>query len=76
MKNKIIPIVGDVMELNLGLSQEDMKLLINEVSVIFHTAANVRFIEPIKNSVLMNVRGTREVCYLALQMKRIEVLLK
>lgn len=40
---KVIPIVGDTTKLNLGLSDEDLKTLVREVSVIFHVAASVRY---------------------------------
>lgn len=57
---KLIPIAGDVSELKLGMSDEDQRRLQN-VSVIFHSAASVRFDDTLKDAVFMNTRGTREV---------------
>uniref|UniRef100_A0A1B0CI27 Fatty acyl-CoA reductase n=2 Tax=Lutzomyia longipalpis TaxID=7200 RepID=A0A1B0CI27_LUTLO len=57
---KIVPISGDCMELNLGMCEEDRKLMEN-VSVIFHGAASIRFDDPLKDAILLNTRGTREV---------------
>lgn len=40
-------------------------MLIDEVNIIFHMAAVVKFDAPLKSTVLSNVRGTREVLNLA-----------
>ncbi|XP_018562772.1 putative fatty acyl-CoA reductase CG5065 [Anoplophora glabripennis] len=71
---KIVPIVGDVTELDLGISPEDRSTLINEVSFVYHIAASVRFDDSLRDAVIMNARGTREVVLLAKQMRRLEVL--
>lgn len=66
---KLKCIYGDVTLLNLGLSDEDMRILIEEVNVIFHGAASVRFDDHLTDAILMNTRGAREVANLALAMK-------
>lgn len=60
--------------LGLGINTEDKQLLINEVSIIFHLAATVRFDDPLKDAILMNTRGTRELVDLANKMKNLEVI--
>lgn len=45
---KIIVLDGDVTEVNLGLNHEDAKILIDNVSVVFHVAATTRFNEELK----------------------------
>ncbi|XP_022171256.1 fatty acyl-CoA reductase 1-like [Myzus persicae] len=75
MEEKLFPVLGDMTELRLGLSDEDYGFLVENVSVVFHVAASVRFDEPIRDATIMNVRGTREVVQLAKQMKHLEVLL-
>lgn len=60
-------------ELNLGISPEDRKTLIEKVNIIFHGAASVRFDDPLKKALLLNTRGTRELCTLALEMENLEV---
>nr|XP_023019858.1 putative fatty acyl-CoA reductase CG5065 [Leptinotarsa decemlineata] len=72
---KIVPISGDVKELELGLSPQDKKTLIDEVHIVYHIAASVRFDDPLKDAVLMNTRGTREVARLAKEMKHLDVLM-
>jgi alcohol-forming fatty acyl-CoA reductase len=68
--DKIHIIQGNVSELRLGISPDDIKLMAN-VSVIFHVAASVRFDDPLKQSILMNTRGTHEIIKLALDMKQL-----
>lgn len=66
-------VAGDVTELNLGLSEFDRNLLINSVNYFFNIAASVRFDDWLQKAILINTRGTREACNLALEMKNVEV---
>jgi alcohol-forming fatty acyl-CoA reductase len=50
--------------LRLGISDSDYEKL-QRCSVIFHSAASVRFDDPLKKAILLNTRGTREICELA-----------
>lgn len=65
--------MGDMTELRLGLSDEDYNYLAENVSVVFHVAASVRFDETIRDATIMNVRGTREVVQLCKKMKHLKV---
>ncbi|CAD7078547.1 unnamed protein product [Hermetia illucens] len=58
--SKLVAIAGDVTELKMGISTEGRELMRN-VSVIFHAAASVRFDDPLRDAILINTRGTREV---------------
>lgn len=71
--NKIKAIDGDCIELNLGISSSDMEKL-KMCSIIFHAAASVRFDDPLKSAILLNTRGTREVCELAKTMPNLKSL--
>lgn len=73
MEEKLKAVLGDMTELRLGLSDKDYDFLVENVSVVFHVAASVRFDEPIRDATIMNVRGTREVVQLAKQMKHLKV---
>ena len=46
--SKVFPIKGDMLEERLGISEEDEKMLTEEVSIIFHSAATVKFDEPLR----------------------------
>lgn len=72
--DKLIPVAGDVTQLNLGLSNEDIDAMKN-VSVIFHSAASVRFDDSLRDAVLMNTRGTREIMKLAETLSKLKVVM-
>lgn len=55
----------------LGLSPESYELLVNEVDVILHCAATVRFDENIRVACGINVQGTKEILLLAKQMQNL-----
>ncbi|KAJ8707577.1 hypothetical protein PYW07_011254 [Mythimna separata] len=69
--DRIVPIVGEMAEKELGISEKDRWLLIKEVDVIFHVAATISFQEPLKSATLTNVRGTRELLALAKECKKL-----
>ncbi|KAF4517060.1 hypothetical protein B566_EDAN006377 [Ephemera danica] len=54
---KVVPICGDVTEPELGISAADQKILTDQVSIVFHSAATVKFDEALKLSVTINMLG-------------------
>lgn len=67
---KIVPVEGDVSVVGLGLSDESRELM-KDVSVIFHSAASVRFDDELRRSIILNTRGTHEVVKFALTLKKV-----
>ncbi|XP_043604626.1 fatty acyl-CoA reductase 2-like [Bombus pyrosoma] len=59
--SKVYPVKGDVNLPDLGLSREDRNLLLENVNVVFHVAATVRFDEPLHVAVNINTKGTARV---------------
>jgi len=49
--DKLVVINGNITEPNLGIDDEDLSTLINEVSVVFHCAATVKFDEALKYAI-------------------------
>lgn len=72
-ERKLIPISGDVGQIGLGLSADDVRRMEN-VSVIYHSAATVRFDDSLNYAVQVNTRGTREVMEFALGLKQLKIL--
>ena len=70
---RLVPVEGDLCQPGLGISQEETKRITDNVSVIFHLAATIRFHEHIKKSLQFNVLGVREVVQLARQIKDLKV---
>ncbi|UYV79097.1 hypothetical protein LAZ67_17001123 [Cordylochernes scorpioides] len=66
--SRVIPVAGDVTLPDLGLSATDLYVLSQNVSVIFHCAATVRFDEPYKKAVDINLKGTKHLLNVAKKM--------
>lgn len=70
---KLIAVNGDISAPGLGLSSQDRDTLIASVSVVFHSAASVKFHGPLKDFIEQNVYGTRETMKLCREMTKLEV---
>jgi hypothetical protein len=71
--DKVTAVRGDVTMPQLGLSPSDLQLLIENVSVVFHSAATIRFEEELKTALVMNVKGPMELLEIYRKMKHLEV---
>ncbi|XP_039497310.1 putative fatty acyl-CoA reductase CG5065 [Drosophila santomea] len=69
---QVVAIAGDVLSPGLGISEEDQETLRQEVSIVYHCAATVRFDEPLRNAVFMNTRGTKYMLELAQTLKHLD----
>ncbi|KAK4878118.1 hypothetical protein RN001_010624 [Aquatica leii] len=69
---KLCMVSGDCELENLGLRKEDCTLLVNEVEVIFHVAATVRFDEKLQKATYINVRATQDLLALSRQMQKLK----
>lgn len=66
---KVKVIRGDTTFDDLAISAVDREILIKDVSIIVHSAATIRFDEPLKRATRINVTATKRVLELALQLK-------
>ncbi|XP_055380127.1 fatty acyl-CoA reductase 1 isoform X2 [Condylostylus longicornis] len=73
IEETVLAIAGDVLENELGISEKDRKLLADEVSIIYHCAATVRFDEPLRRAVFLNTRGTQYALNLAKECKKLDL---
>ncbi|XP_043685412.1 fatty acyl-CoA reductase wat-like [Vespula pensylvanica] len=71
-QKRIVAIEGDCSLPNLGISIADRTTLIGEVSIVFHSAATVRFNEKIKFAGAINVRSLKEMIHLSLKMSKLK----
>lgn len=69
---KLKIVSGDVTLPDLGLSKEDRQSIIKEVSVVFHSAATVKFNETLKTAVTLNTQGTQRITDLCLEIENLE----
>jgi len=73
MLTKLVPVEGDISLPNLGISSSDLELLADNVSVVFHSAATVRFNEELRTAVNLNVKGPQRLLHICHQMKHLVV---
>jgi dTDP-D-glucose 4,6-dehydratase len=57
----------------MGFTEETQAYLINNVQIVLHAAADVRFDQTLKKAIEVNVRGTRDLLRLTKNIKNIEV---
>ncbi len=70
---KLAVVTGDVTLPGFGLSPSDLRLLTENVSVVFNSAATVKFDEELKDAIEMNVKGPMKLLEISRQMKHLEV---
>ncbi|XP_070391759.1 fatty acyl-CoA reductase 1-like isoform X2 [Dermacentor albipictus] len=68
---KVTVLAGDLVQPDLGLSAYDRATLVDNVSVVFHSGAAIKFNEPLRKAVEVNLLGTRRVLDLCRQMPNI-----
>lgn len=71
---KIKTVAGDILEPQFAISADDLEKLKENVSIVFHVAATVKFDEALKLSLQMNVLGVQKVVELSHKLPLIESL--
>ncbi|BAZ25547.1 AMP-dependent synthetase and ligase [Kalymmatonema gypsitolerans NIES-4073] len=66
---RIIPVLGDVSQPQLGLSAEQFQRIASQIDIIYHSAALLNYVYPYERFKPINVLGTQEVLRLASQIK-------
>lgn len=72
---KVVAVAGDITEAALGLTSQDIRLLVDEVNMVFHSAATVKFDEDLTKSVAMNVEAVFSLIELCKKMRKLEALI-
>lgn len=67
--NKIRPVHGDIVTDGLGLSKEELSLIVENASIVFHCAATLKLEATIQDAVEMNTMGTQRAVDVAKQIK-------
>lgn len=70
---RIRVIEGNTRELHVGISETDRNDIIENVDIMIHAAADVRFDNTLKELCLINLRGTREMLELAKNCKKLQM---
>ncbi|KEH41771.1 fatty acyl-CoA reductase 2, chloroplastic [Medicago truncatula] len=75
MLSKLVPIVGDICETNLGLDEELYDIIADEVDVIVNSAANTTFDERYDTAININTRGPCRLMAIAKKCKKLKLFL-
>uniref|UniRef100_A0A672QEL0 Fatty acyl-CoA reductase n=1 Tax=Sinocyclocheilus grahami TaxID=75366 RepID=A0A672QEL0_SINGR len=70
---KIVAVNSDLTQPDLDLSIEDQETLMGCINIVFHCAATIRFNEPLKDAMQLNVLATQKMLNLAHRMKYLDV---
>jgi len=70
---KVFTIDGDITFPDLGISEDNRTNLCNEVDIVIHSAATVRFDEPLRVAVEMNLLAVRKMIKLCRQFEKLKV---
>ena len=70
---KLIPVSGDVTLPDLGISSSDMQELVENVSVVFHSAARIKFDYDLRAAIDSNVKGPKRVAIFCRKLKDLKV---
>jgi amino acid adenylation domain-containing protein/thioester reductase-like protein len=71
LSSRIIPVLGDLAQPNLGLTAKQFQFLASSIEVIYHSGAMINLICPYSSLRACNVLGTQEILRLASQVKPI-----
>ncbi|XP_054288689.1 fatty acyl-CoA reductase wat-like [Macrosteles quadrilineatus] len=69
---KLTFVEGDISEPELGLSEADRCMLQDQIHVVFHSAADVRFVNSLRAAVNTNLVGAKRMVHLAKGMKNLK----
>ncbi|GMT01513.1 hypothetical protein PENTCL1PPCAC_23687 [Pristionchus entomophagus] len=72
---KVVPVEGDISIDELGLSEQNLKAVLEHTSVVIHCAATVRFNEPLRKAIDLNVKGVDRMIKLCRRMPKMECFL-
>ena len=70
VRDKVVPVGGDIGDTNLGYSDEEAQRIADDVDVVLNSAGNVTFNPTLESALRTNVVGTQNVIAFAKRMKR------
>lgn len=73
MFEKLVPVAGDISTDGLGLSESDQQLVSSSVSIVFHTAARIKFDDDLKSAIDSNVKGPQKVAVFCRSITKLKV---
>ncbi|KAL1331705.1 fatty acyl-CoA reductase 2, chloroplastic [Arachis hypogaea] len=75
MLSKLVPVVGNICESNLGLDEDSSNVIMDEVDVIVNSAANTTFDERYDTAININTKGPCRLMSIAEKCKKLKLFL-
>ncbi|KAL1353520.1 hypothetical protein HN51_017451 [Arachis hypogaea] len=76
MMSKLVPVVGNICESNLGLDEDSSAVIADEVDIIVNSAANTTFDERYDTAININTRGPCNLMSIAKKCKKLKLFLQ
>ncbi|XP_061372165.1 fatty acyl-CoA reductase 2, chloroplastic-like [Gastrolobium bilobum] len=76
MLSKLVPVVGNICESNLGLDEDSSDVIADEVDVIVNSAANTTFDERYDTAININTKGPCRLMGIAKKCKKLKLFLQ
>lgn len=74
LEEKVQLVEGDVTLRHFGLSERDLSIIKGEVSIVFHSAATIKFDGPLKRAVEVNLSGVKNLIDVCRMLPRLQAL--
>lgn len=75
LEKKLVAIKGDITLPKFGISAEDMAELTGKISIVFNSAATIRFVEPIDVAVRNNIYSVSQLVEFCNGLEKLEALI-
>lgn len=75
LEQKLYAIKGDITLPKFGISPDDMELLSSSCTIVFNSAATIRFVEPIEVAVRNNIYSVGQLVEFCDQLNKLEALI-
>lgn len=69
---KIIPVIGELSEKNLGIKDDELQRLKDTVNIVYHSAATIKFNTHLRTAITINLIGTYRTIEFAKSLKRLD----
>ncbi|CAH1107706.1 unnamed protein product [Psylliodes chrysocephalus] len=69
---KVKAVCGDITHVNLGINKKEVTILLDKIDIVFHSAATVKFNEDLKQALIYNTLGTKQVLEFCTKIKQLK----
>lgn len=71
MLKKVVPVIGELSEKNLGIKDDELQKLKETVHIVYHSAATIKFNTHLRTAITINLIGTHRTIEFAKSLKHL-----